>query len=169
MWRHERFCYIVCSWLHYKKIQPPCNYKKIVLFSDAAGGQNKNLLMCVFCSWLAITLKLEVMHIFSVCGSAIIQNWKLAFQDLFLNKPSGRVPFKVQYYVRLKSESSGALKNCSWRKKTNHNSHQLKWQISFPGQYRLDKILNPQKNVTVSEISSNSNDNDLGDTRPKRV
>lgn len=54
----------VASFLHHfierKLNSSHVDYKDIVLFSDNAGGQNKNLIMFMFCSYLAVSLKTRV-------------------------------------------------------------------------------------------------------------
>lgn len=42
--------------------------KKIYLFSDSAGGQNKNKIMFRFCSWLSKALNIQIEQIFPVRG-----------------------------------------------------------------------------------------------------
>lgn len=47
--------------------------KKIYLFSDAAGGQNKNITMVKFCAWLSKNLSIPIEHIFPVRGHSFNQ------------------------------------------------------------------------------------------------
>lgn len=49
------------------------NLKKLVLLSDATGGQNKNATMLKFCSYLAKALGIEVIQLFPVCGHSFGQ------------------------------------------------------------------------------------------------
>lgn len=60
----------VCSLLyHYisRKLDGS-SIKKIVLFSDAAGGQNKSVYIVKFLSWLAKSLSLDIEHVYPVRG-----------------------------------------------------------------------------------------------------
>lgn len=56
-----------------KKIQDFPNTKKVILLSDAAGGQNKNQTLLRFCTWLAKTFNVEVLHLFPVRGHSFGQ------------------------------------------------------------------------------------------------
>lgn len=47
--------------------------KKIVFFSDACGGQNKNMTVVMFTTWLANSLNIEIEHIFPVRGHSYNQ------------------------------------------------------------------------------------------------
>ena len=62
----------VCSFVNdfiIKKIdEENWNIEEIILFSDAAGGQNKNMLVTSFCSWLAMKRGVKVTRIFPVRG-----------------------------------------------------------------------------------------------------
>ncbi len=60
------YLYFVINFIQYN-----CNIdsiKKICLFSDAAGGQNRNWTMIRFAVFLSIYLEIEIMHIFPVHG-----------------------------------------------------------------------------------------------------
>lgn len=53
-----------------------CNYdqhKEIILISDAAGAQNKNILMTSLCSWFSCAHDLKVTQVFPVCGHSYNQ------------------------------------------------------------------------------------------------
>lgn len=66
----------VCSFLNHfitEKLQEMPNIKKIVLFSDACGGQNKNITMVMFSTWLAKSLNMPIEHIFPVRGHSYNQ------------------------------------------------------------------------------------------------
>lgn len=66
----------VCSFLDNfisRKLSSNPSFKKIVLFSDAAGGQNKNLTVVKFCSYLAKKYSIEIMHVFPVRGHSYCQ------------------------------------------------------------------------------------------------
>lgn len=66
----------VCSFLDdfiKKKLSANSSLKKINLFSDAAGGQNKNLNVVKFCTWFARTNKVKITHIFPVRGHSYCQ------------------------------------------------------------------------------------------------
>lgn len=56
-----------------KKLVDNPTYKNVILFSDSAGGQNKNLTIVKFCTWLAQTYKIEVVQIFPVRGHSYCQ------------------------------------------------------------------------------------------------
>lgn len=56
-----------------KKIVDFPNVKKLIFMSDSAGGQNKNQTFLRFCSYLAKSLNVEVMHIFPVRGHSFGQ------------------------------------------------------------------------------------------------
>lgn len=56
-----------------KKIEDFPNIKKIVLLSDAAGGQNKNQTLLRFCSYLSKSYNVEVLQIFPVRGHSFGQ------------------------------------------------------------------------------------------------
>ncbi|KAJ4437833.1 hypothetical protein ANN_13771 [Periplaneta americana] len=61
----------VASFLNHalrKKLSEFHNVKKVILLSDAYGGQNKNLVTTSFCSWLARVCQVEVTHLFPVRG-----------------------------------------------------------------------------------------------------
>lgn len=63
----------VCSFLHdfiTKKLSANPNLKKINLFSDAAGGQNKNINVVKFCAWFPKTKKVKITHIFPISATA---------------------------------------------------------------------------------------------------
>lgn len=51
-----------------KKIEKFPKIKKIVLLSDAAGGQNKNQTLMKFCLYIASNYSVEVIHMFPVRG-----------------------------------------------------------------------------------------------------
>lgn len=65
----EKNCDSVCSMLYdyiSKKITSAT--KKIVLFSDATGAQNKSIKVTKFLAWLSNVLRLEIEHIYPVRG-----------------------------------------------------------------------------------------------------
>lgn len=49
------------------------NIKKIVLLSDAADGQNKNVTVMMFCSWYAYAFGLQITQMFPVRGHSFGQ------------------------------------------------------------------------------------------------
>ena len=66
----------VCSFLKdfiKKYLSENPNFKKIVLFSDSAGGQNKNLTMVKFCTWISKTYNVNIAHVFPVRGHSYCQ------------------------------------------------------------------------------------------------
>lgn len=66
----------VCSFIHHfviEKLQHLSNIKKIVFLSDSCGGQNKNITVVMFCTWLAKSLNITVEHIFPVRGHSYNQ------------------------------------------------------------------------------------------------
>ena len=66
----------VASFLNHalkKKLIEFSNVKKMILLSDACGGQNKNSVMTSFCSWLARVYEVEVTHLFPVRGHSFGQ------------------------------------------------------------------------------------------------
>lgn len=66
----------VCSFLEnfvVNKLSANPNFKKVVLFSDAAGGQNKNSNVVKFCTFFAMKYGLEITHIFPVRGHSYCQ------------------------------------------------------------------------------------------------
>lgn len=66
----------VCSFLYdfiSKKLSSNPSYKTIIFLSDSAGGQNKNLQIVRFCTWLAEILKVDIIHIFPVRGHSYCQ------------------------------------------------------------------------------------------------
>lgn len=65
----------VCNMLRYailKELQLEY-YDKIFLYSDAAGGQNRNYLMLQYLSILSVELQLEIQHLFPVRGHSYCQ------------------------------------------------------------------------------------------------
>ncbi|KYN09437.1 hypothetical protein ALC57_18456 [Trachymyrmex cornetzi] len=48
-------------------------FEKLIFFSDACGGQNKNHIMVKFCCWLAKTYNISIEHIFPVRGHSFNQ------------------------------------------------------------------------------------------------
>lgn len=56
-----------------QKLQEFTAVKNIILLSDACGGQNKNIVIVSFCSWLAKVHKVEVTHVFPVRGHSFGQ------------------------------------------------------------------------------------------------
>uniref|UniRef100_A0A8D8T117 Uncharacterized protein n=1 Tax=Cacopsylla melanoneura TaxID=428564 RepID=A0A8D8T117_9HEMI len=59
----------VCSMLYHainEKLQP--HHKQIIFLSDAAGGQNKNITVVQFASFLASQLKIDILHLYPVRG-----------------------------------------------------------------------------------------------------
>lgn len=56
-----------------KKLHEFPQLKKIVLLSDAAGGQNKNTTMTRFCSFFARLHNIEITHLFPVRGHSFGQ------------------------------------------------------------------------------------------------
>lgn len=66
----------VCSFLEdflRKKLTANPNWKKVVFFSDSAGGQNKNANVVKFCTMLANKYSIEITHIFPVRGHSYCQ------------------------------------------------------------------------------------------------
>lgn len=66
----------VCSFLDNFikiKLSENQNFKKIILFSDSAGGQNKNSHVVKFCTRLAQTYKTEITQVFPVRGHSYCQ------------------------------------------------------------------------------------------------
>lgn len=66
----------VCSFLEdfiEKKLLDNPNLKKIVLFSDSAAGQNKNLTMVKFCTWLSKTYSVDIYACISSAWSQLCQ------------------------------------------------------------------------------------------------
>lgn len=66
----------VCSFLEdfvSKKLAENSNYKKVVFFSDSAGGQNKNLTVVKFCSWFSKKYNIEITHLYPVRGHSYCQ------------------------------------------------------------------------------------------------
>lgn len=66
----------VCSFIYHfvmEKLKELPNIKKIVLFSDACGGQNKNITVVMFFIWLAKSLNIPIEHIFPVRGHSYNQ------------------------------------------------------------------------------------------------
>ena len=55
-----------------KELESDC-YDKIFLYSDAAGGQNRNYTMLQYMSALSVELQLEIHHIFPVRGHSYCQ------------------------------------------------------------------------------------------------
>lgn len=49
-------------------------YSEIVFLSDNAGGQNKNITMVRFCTFLANLLKIQITHLFPIRGHSYGQN-----------------------------------------------------------------------------------------------
>lgn len=43
-------------------------FKRVILFSDATGGQNKNFLLVQFCAWFAKFYGVEILHVYPVRG-----------------------------------------------------------------------------------------------------
>lgn len=56
-----------------KKLADHTNYKKIVLFSDSAGGQNRILNVVRFFTWFAQTYNVEITQMFPVRGHSYCQ------------------------------------------------------------------------------------------------
>lgn len=66
----------VCSFIHHfvkEKLQDLLNIKKIIFLFDACGGQNKNITMVMFSTWLAKSLNMPIEHIFPVRGHSYNQ------------------------------------------------------------------------------------------------
>ncbi|XP_043464094.1 uncharacterized protein LOC122507356 [Leptopilina heterotoma] len=66
----------VCSFLYHfikKKLEDFPTIKKIVFYSDSCGGQNKNINVVMFCTWLASSLNIIIEHIFPVRGHSYNQ------------------------------------------------------------------------------------------------
>lgn len=66
----------VCSFLYHfimKKLEDFPTIKKIVFYSDACGGQNKNITVVMFSTWLASSLNVTIEHIFPVRGHSYNQ------------------------------------------------------------------------------------------------
>lgn len=62
----DRYSLFICIW-HFEHDTWSAAFKcrrKIHLFSDAAGSQNKNLFMVGFCSWFASKYKVKIVHWF---------------------------------------------------------------------------------------------------------
>lgn len=65
----------VCSFLHHsiqREFDPLVN-SKIILFSDAASGQNRNYTVLTFLTMLSIELNVEIWHVFPVRGHSYCQ------------------------------------------------------------------------------------------------
>lgn len=65
----------VCNFVKYvieKEFQQK-HYEKIFLYSDAAGGQNRNYLIVLFLSMLAVKYQTEIHHLFPVRGHSYSQ------------------------------------------------------------------------------------------------
>lgn len=65
----EKNCNAVCSFLYHfisENLSP--SVKKVVLFSDATGGQNKSIKVVYFLAWLSKQLNIEIEHIYPVRG-----------------------------------------------------------------------------------------------------
>lgn len=66
----------VCSFIHNfieTQTSKNKNVKEIVMFSDSAGGQNKNLQVVKYCTWLAQRMKVRITHIFPPRGHTYCQ------------------------------------------------------------------------------------------------
>lgn len=66
----------VCSFINNfieAKVSENKKLKEIIMFSDLAGGQNKNLQVVKYCTWLAEKLKIRITHIFPPCGHSYCQ------------------------------------------------------------------------------------------------
>lgn len=66
----------VCSFVYdfiKMKMEQNVEFKEVVLLSDSTVGQNKNKLLTTFCSWLAMTLAIPVVHFFPVRGHSFGQ------------------------------------------------------------------------------------------------
>ncbi|XP_063220830.1 uncharacterized protein LOC134530141 [Bacillus rossius redtenbacheri] len=66
----------VCSFVYHftcEKMKSYKNIKNIIFLSDAAGGQNKNITVLRFCSWLSQITKVKVTHMFPVRGHSYCQ------------------------------------------------------------------------------------------------
>lgn len=62
-------------------------HKQIVLFSDAAGGQNKNITMVHFCTYISKQLKIPIRHVFPVrCHSYNVCDRNFGLYGRLLNK-----------------------------------------------------------------------------------
>lgn len=48
-------------------------FKRVIMFSDAAGGQNKNFAVMSYCAWFSKVFQVEVTHIFPVRGHSYSQ------------------------------------------------------------------------------------------------
>lgn len=66
----------ICSFVNHfvaEKMNEFPDLKKIIFFSDACGGQNKNMTVVMFSTWLANSLNIEIEHIFPVRGHSYNQ------------------------------------------------------------------------------------------------
>lgn len=65
----EKNCNAVCSFLYdFIGRRRLSSVKKIVLFSDATGGQNKSIKVVSFLAWLSKELSVEIEHVYPVRG-----------------------------------------------------------------------------------------------------
>ena len=122
----------VCSFLYdfiEKQMKVFKNVKKAILLSDSCGGQNKNLCVVMFCTWLSKSFGMEVEHIFPVRGHSYnqcdrnfglygtltkrVENIEVPKQYLALMKECRQkpMPFEVLMASHLIKDWSTALKS----------------------------------------------------------
>lgn len=139
----------VCSFL-FDMISEKFNetYQEIHFLSDAAGGQNKNLLVTSFCSWLSMRFNVKVAHLFPVrghsfcqcdrnfglCGTKIKKEEKIhtlkKYVELLGNARQNPTPFHVKNGAPIIRKWSDGLKNVM-SKKPRGNKYAFKIQ-SYP-------------------------------------
>ena len=71
--KRTKHCSKFHVWLHSQETEWISEYKKIVLLSDGAAGQNKNQTMMRFCSWLSKLYHVDIIHLFPVRGHSFGQ------------------------------------------------------------------------------------------------
>lgn len=126
------------------KVSENTNLKKIILLSDAAGGQNKNITMLKFCSWLTKSLKIPITHMFPVRGHS--------FGQCDRNSGLMKTHIKKKSVIETDDIYFEAIRNCrenpSPFELVNDKSLLLNWDKAFtPYFYKT-----PKKNGSIFGI-----------------
>lgn len=133
----------VCSFVYNfitEKLKDFPNIKKIVFFSDSCGGQNKNISVVMFSTWLAKSLNVTIEHIFPVRGHSYNQcdrNFGMysillksletietaeQYTSIMLSARMNPTPFKVEMASFLIEDWHKALQNFLSKTPTNRGN-----------------------------------------------
>jgi hypothetical protein len=154
----------VCSFLYdFLKIEMSNpEIKKVVLLSDACGGQNKNYAVVKFCSWMSRKFNKEFSHVFPVRGHSYNQcdrNFGLYGK---LKKRVENIPTAHQYVSILETcrekpfpfeVINGGNLVCDWTKELNPMFHNVPKArgLKFGIQKYVKMTFRPNGAVRVSQ------------------